>query len=112
MYANSKIELNMCDFQGMKCHCGFMLRMFAFRKWTNEHKYEVNVWSLTFVLTDGVKLLVIPTFLLCPFHTTDSASHGRSFTWWWNHPKVAPFCPSCSHYRGTATDWTQFFSCK
>ena len=46
---------------------------------------------------------------LCPFHTTDGTSCGRSFTWWWNRPQVTPFPPSSSHYRQMATKWGNSF---
>ena len=34
----------------------------------------------------------------------------RGFSQQWDHPQVAPFRPSCSHYRLTATDWTRFLN--
>ena len=41
-------------------------------------------------------------------------SHYRQYFLWLevirrNCPQVAPFRPSCSHYRWTVTDWTQVF---
>ena len=46
-----------------------------------------------------------------PFHTIGGRPAVRRFSWWQNRPpQVAPFYPSCLHYRWTATDCIQCFN--
>ena len=45
-----------------------------------------------------------------PFHTTGGCPTVRSFFGGGTASQVSPFHLSCSHYRQTAIDWTQYFN--